>query len=641
MATIAQLEKGVQAAYDAGNMEYARILGAELVRARKDTASNIPGTQAQGTATAAPETGIGDTLAGAAEAAMTLGTGAVAGFVGAPVGMVRGLGSQIVHGTMGTQQGVQDTQKFVSDAMQAMTYQPRTQSGQEMVGAIGQVAQNLPPVIPMIGQAGMIGQAARDAMPMAIATGQRVAQPVQQAAQKAAQAVGKVPGRVQAAVVGEPSVPVPSFGQGSIGAAELSQARQRLATAQNLPVPMEGESGLTAGQAIRNQDILQFEKETAKRPVGAPLRERVGNQSAVLAKNFEVLIDRIDPATTELRQLGKNVDEALRNRMGVVNRQISAAYKAADEAGELLEPVDMVQFAPVMMDLDRFKGVAPNVGAIQNEAVRLGALIPDGNGGFRPGRVALGDSELMRQFVNQATDWTDKRQAMVAKRANEAIDMSTEGKGGELYKKARALHKGYVREFENVGLTKKLTTTKRGTDERQVAYEDAFQKIIVDAPLEELNKIRATLQREGPAGQQAWKDLKAQGIEYIKKRAYSASATDERGNPVLSPDALVKTVRQLDAEGKLDSLYGRRQAQVLRDLAELSQVIYTAPPGAVNASGTASALLTAMDTVTTFGTTGLPVPAVTLLREAAKYVKDKKVKARINQSLNFAQEAQP
>lgn len=159
--------------------------------------------------------------------------------------------------------------------------------------------------------------------------------------------------------------------------------------------------------------------------------------------------------------------------------------------------------------------------------------------------------------------------------------------------------------------------------------------------MEELNKVRATLQREGPVGQQAWKDLKAQGIEYIKSRAYSKSATDERGNPVLSPDALVKTVRQLDSEGKLDSLYGRKQAQVLRDLAELSQVIYTAPPGAVNASGTASALLTAMDTVTTFGTTGLPVPAATLLREAAKYVKNKKVKARINQSLNFAQEAQP
>jgi hypothetical protein len=633
MATIAQLEAGVKAAYDAGNMEYVRILGAELVRARKDPVNQIPGMQVQDPQETTPSASIGDTLAGAAEAALTVGTGLVGAVVGAPVGLVRGIGSQIVSGTMGTQEGLRQTQQSVSDAMEAMTYQPRGQVGQEMVGAIGKAAEVLPPFIPLIGQAGMIGESARAAMPMAIATGQRVAQPVQQAAQKAAQSIRNV---------GSGAAPaMPGFGPGSIGAADLSQARQRLATAQNMPVPFTGDASPTMGMLTRNQDVLQFEKETAKTPAGAPLRERVGNISAVASKNFEVLIDRIDPAATELRQLGKNVDQVLKTRMGVINRQISAAYKAADEAGELLDPVAMTPLAPVMMDLDRFKGVAPNVGAIQNEAVRLGALIPDGNGGFKPGRIDLGNSELMRQFVNQATDWTDKRQAMVAKRTNEAIDMATEGKGGELYKKARALHKGYVKEFENVGLTRKLTTTKRGTDERQVAYEDVFQKIIVDAPLEELNKVRSTLLRAGPEGGRAWQDLKAQGIQYIKDRAYSKSATDERGNPVMLPDAMVKTVKQLDVEGKLEALYGKKQAQVLRDLAELSQVIYTAPPGAVNSSGTSSAIITAMDTVATFGTVGIPVPAVTVLREASKYVRDKKVKARINQSLNFAQETQP
>jgi hypothetical protein len=37
----------------------------------------------------------------------------------------------------------------------------------------------------------------------------------------------------------------------------------------------------------------------------------------------------------------------------------------------------------------------------------------------------------------------------------------------------------------------------------------------------------------------------------------------------------------------------------------------------------------------TFGTTGIPVPAMKVLKEAAKYVKDRKLKARINESLNF------
>lgn len=566
------------------------------------------------------------TLAGVGEAALTLGTGALAGMVGAPAGLVKGLGTQIVGGTFGTPQGMQQTLKTAQDAMQAMTYQPRTQTGQGLIQSAGAALEGLPAVMPMIGQAGQITQSLKSAAPMAVATGQRVAAPVAQAAAKARQIVQGAP---------EPA----GFGGGSIGSAEASQAGVRQATARNLPVPLEGESGLTLGQATRNFEQLQFEKETAKRAdLGAQFRERVGNQSAVVSKNFEVLIDRIDPATTELRQLGKNVDQALKNRMGVANNKISAAYKAAEQAGEMLQPVDMVPLAPALVDLDRFAGVAPNVRAIQNEAVRLGALVPDADGAFQPGRVTLADSELLRQFVNQATDWTDKRQAMVAKRTNEAIDMATEGQGGELYRTARALHRDFVKEFENVGITKKLTTTKRGTDERQVAFEDVFQKIVVDSPIEEMNKLRGTLLKAGPDGKQTWLDLKAQGIEYIKKRAYSASATDERGNPVLSPDALVKIVRQLDTEGKLEALYGKKQAQVLRDLAELSQVIYTAPPGAINTSGTASALLTAMDTIGTFGTTGLPVPAVTVLKEGAKYIKDRKLKARINQSLNFGKE---
>lgn len=102
---------------------------------------------------------------------------------------------------------------------------------------------------------------------------------------------------------------------------------------------------------------------------------------------------------------------------------------------------------------------------------------------------------------------------------------------------------------------------------------------------------------------------------------------------MLSPDKLVRVVRRLDEDGKLVSLYGNRQAQQLRDLAELSTVIYTAPPGSINTSNTASALQVALDTTVTFGLTGVPAPVATALREASKYVKDRKVKARIEQAL--------
>ena len=54
-----------------------------------------------------------------------------------------------------------------------------------------------------------------------------------------------------------------------------------------MPVPFEGRTGLTAGQATRDFAQLQFEKETAKLgEIGAPLRERVQAQTANFIDNW-------------------------------------------------------------------------------------------------------------------------------------------------------------------------------------------------------------------------------------------------------------------------------------------------------------------------------------------------------------------
>jgi hypothetical protein len=234
------------------------------------------------------------------------------------------------------------------------------------------------------------------------------------------------------------------------------------------------------------------------------------------------------------------------------------------------------------------------VAPIRREALRLGVLAEDADGNLVPQAKPIADVELFRQFVNEATDWTDKRQALMARRINAAVDAGTEGRGGEAYKAARKLRENFANEFENVGLTKALLGTKRGTDERAVAFDDVFDKIIINAPLEEMNKLRTTLVTAGPEGKAAWNELKAGAIRYIKDRSLSTAQRDEMGNPLLSPDKLNSTIKTFDREGKLDSLFGKKQAQQLRDLGQLSIDIYTAPPGAVNFSNTASALQVAL-----------------------------------------------
>ena len=590
-----------------------------------------------------PAPSVGDRIIGAGETALSLLTGAV----GAPLGMIQGTGAgltrAILSGQFGTQQAANEIERAAAEQAARFTYAPRTQAGREMLGAVGEAAQVIPPVLPVVAAPGAVMQAAGQAAPIVQATTQRAvtaaapaAMAVVQAPARGARAVGRAAGLLppEPAALDAVSQTSAALQRGSAGAAGVPMATERVTRAEMMPVPFTGPSALTAGQASRNFAQLQFEKEAAKLPdVGAPLRERVETQTANMIRNFDALIDMPSPVAADPRAMGRGVDRALVNRVEVERRKVRNAYQQAEAEGAMQAPVELAPLAQQLANLSSLEGLVPTIPAVRREAIRLGALVPDENGNLVPQQIDLKTSETLRQFVNANTDWADRREAIVGKQINASIDSATEGVGGEAYRAARKLRERFANEFENVGLTAKLLGTKRGTDERQVAFGDVFDKVIISSPVEEMNKLRSTLLRSGPEGQQAWSDLKAGGIRFIKDASLSPSQRDSAGNPLLSAPKLQSTVRELDDMGKLEALYGKRQAQVLRDLAELASDIYTAPPGAINTSNTASALQVAMDSLVTFGATGVPAPTLNLLKEANKYVRNRKTRARIEAAL--------
>jgi hypothetical protein len=593
----------------------------------------------------APTPGILDRLVGAGETALTLGTAATGGTLGTIVGTGKGIAQQILSGEFGTPQALRAIEQSAAEGARALTYQPRGQEGQEMTQAAGQfLGEVLPPVLPIVSAPGAVLQAARTTAPTAGALSQIAGAQAQRglaATQQAAQATGQAIARpVQAATtavretlgMAPPSTTQAAGAQRSAGAAATPVDLQRVTTAESLG--FVGDAGLTAGQRTRNFADLQFEKETAKLgDVGAPLRERISNQTANLIQQFDAMVDRTEPLLAEPRDIGQAVSQAIVNKAEIARRKVGAAYTKAREDGSMLEPATLDNLATTAADVQRFEGVAPNVAPIRKEALRLGILAEDADGNLIAQAKAIDDTELLRQFVNEATDWTDKRQALMAKKINAAIDAGTEGKGGETYKAARKLRQDFANEFENVGLTAQILSTKKNTSERAIAFENVFDKIILNAPLEEMNKVRKTLISAGPDGKQAWNELKSNTSRYIINKALSTAQRDERGQPLISPDKLNSVIRSMDRAGKLEALYGKKQAQQIRDLGEIAIDIYTAPPGAINFSNTASALQVALDSVATFGLTGIPAPAVTALREASKYAKNRQVRMRVQQSL--------
>jgi hypothetical protein len=587
---------------------------------------------------------MGQRVVGAGETALSLLTGAV----GAPLGMIQGTGAglarEILSGQFGTPAAAQRIEQAATEQAARFTYAPRTAAGQEMLGAVGETLQQVaPPVLPQIAAPGMAIQAVTQQAPLAAATAGRVAaaaapaaQAVVQAPARAARAAGRAAGLLppEPAALDAVSQTSAALQRGSAGASGLAIGTERVARAEMMPVPFTGPSALTAGQASRNFAQLQFEKESAKLPdVGAPLRERVETQTANMIRNFDALIDMPNPVAADPRAMGRGVDRALVNRVEVQRRKVRDAYEKAEAEGEMQDPVEMAPLASQLTTMVPLEGLVKTIPAIRAEGIRLGVLGLDEAGNLVPRTVSLETSELLRKFVNKYTDWGDSSQAIVSRQINASIDAATEGAGGEAYRAARKQRERFANEFENVGLTAKLLGTKRGTDERQVAFGDVFDKVIISSPVEEMNKLRSTLLRSGTEGQQAWSDLKAGGIRFIKDASLSPSQRDASGNPLLSPDKLQRTVRTLDQDGKLEALYGKRQAQVLRDLADIATDIYTAPPGAINTSNTASALMIAMDTIGTAAFTGMPAPAVTALREASKYVRNRKTRARIEAAL--------
>jgi hypothetical protein len=623
----AEMQPPAPAPTQVAQVDPRRVPGAtaeSVAEARRQALiSQIPGADGRPVPPPAPYVppSVGERIIGAGEAALTATTAATGGTLGLIGGTLEGLAQQILSGNFGTPEAARLVEEAAMRRAGQLTYEPRTAGGQEAVEFLGDVAQQIPPFVPVIGQAGTLAQSTRAA-----------AVPVEAAARRTATAVREAPARVVEAVREAPTMVRP--GRAAAGAAATPEELRRVTVAETMPVPFTKESGLTEGQRTRNFAQLQFEKETAKvGELGAPLRERVANQTAVMLQNFDAMVDRLDPILVEPRDIGRAVDRAIVKKAEVARRRVREAYERARAEGELRAPVTLDTLATAAADVQRFEGVANNVAPIRREAIRLGVLVEDANGNLVPRPSTLDDVEILRQFVNEATDWADGRQALMARKINSAIDEGTEGLGGELYRAARKVRQNFANEFENVGLTAKLLATKRGTDERAIALDDVFDKIIISAPLEEMNKVRRTLISAGPEGRQAWNEMKANTIRYIKDRSLSPSQRDEMGNPLLSPDKLNRTILALDKEGKLDSLFGKKQAQQLRDLGQLSIDIYTAPPGAVNFSNTASALQVALDTVLTFGVTGVPAPAATALREASKYVKNRETKARIQKAL--------
>lgn len=443
--------------------------------------------------------------------------------------------------------------------------------------------------------------------------------------------------------------PAPQAGAGgarSAGAAAVEAGRLRQARANELPVPIK----LTEGQRSRELGQQRFERETAKDPeMGAPIRERFEEQNAKLQQNLDEFIDRTGAEAGDLRGAGEAVDKALRARAAKDKTRIRTLYKEAEKAGDMEAPVSLDALIKHLNESAPEGTTAPLINTARNLAVKLG-IASERNGELVPvvskptdvlrtrkpeAAVTLGRAEQLRQAINRnaGAEPTNIRQAAIMKKL---IDEATESAGGRAYRKARAARVRFAKDYENVAIVKNLIGKKKGTTDRAIALEDVVRRSILDpsTSLDDVRQIRRVLNTEGDAGKQAWKELQGATLNHIKDEATKNVARDQQGNAIVSPAQLDRAIQKLDKNGKLDFVFGKKGAEMLRTVNDVAKDVLVATPGAVNTSNTASVLAGLMD-VAISGTTGVPAPLMTSLRLMTKSIKDRKTRARVQKALGL------
>lgn len=538
------------------------------------------------------------------ETPATLATGAFGGLVG----NIAGVGASLLSPERGTPQGAKIGEQTAQRIAEMFTYQPRGQGAKDVLEAAAPFMQNVAAIpIPTLQAAG--------------ATAKPLVQALRTYGEAGAQQVANTPAVIAKALRNRQEPPLSGVGAASVGDANL-----RMARALQLPIPIQ----LTEGQATRKFAQQRFERETAKDPeLGIKLRERATDQNTQILRNFDSFIEQTGADLSgNLRAVGEVVDSALVAKATKAKTEINNAYSKARAAGETKAVVDVSPLDNWLVANEAEAIAVPEINSIKS---KLETLKKSTNN-----QISIDDVENLYQAAGQLSKEGDPSSVFMRQVKTILNDM-TEGVGGDLYKNARSLRTKYGKEFENVGVINKLLSTKPGTTDRVVALEDVYRHSIQNGSLDDVRQIRRVLQTAGPNGAKAWKELQGQTIKDIKDAITKNVQRDELGNPVVSPAAMDKMISSLDADGKLDFIFGKNGAENLRAINDTTKNALVAVPNAVNQSNTASVVLAALDTIIS-GASGLPLPVLSGGRYAMKKYKEKKTANKVAQALSYGEQ---
>lgn len=469
---------------------------------------------------------------------------------------------------------------------------------------------------------------------------------VKTAAIEGAETVGKAKEQVQQQfkTLKETMKPEANPNLRSIGAAEADKVAVRKANAQDLWEPID----LERSQLTRDFADVNWAREHAKDPVaGKMFRDMYADQNAKVSTNFQKAINNTGAELTgiERSELGQKINDVVDTYKKDRYQKVSDAYNAADKAGETLE---QVSYKPLLDYINNkrptVKTQNPILSTIEEELAHNDPIqireVLDKEGKkveqeYRNGTINLRQFEDIRKLIAEETEQGTSN-GFHGNQLRKTIDQLTANKGGELYKTARKLNTDYMTEFEDTPTVKNITALKKGTVDRVVPLEQLPEKLLLSATKDQVQQVFNTLAKAGPEGQQMINELRGVLGEHLRDQTFQGVNRDVHGNYVPSAPKLNAALEKLDKSGKLDLVFGKKDAERFRTLNEVVQDIRTVPEGSVNYSGTAANLKTMLaDLAGSYVATGVPVPILTAAKYTANQFKTLRDVNRVKDFIDF------
>lgn len=584
------------------------------VQAQHQAASTPPAAPAQPSYWDRFKTGAADALAipaTLAQGATALGEGAL--HLGSQVAAfpVEGAASAYQLATSPAGLRVRNANAAVDAVGRAMTYQPRTTGGQIASGAADTVLS-----LPAKG-ADYVGQKVTDATGSAGAgaTTSLALQSVpvllgaRYAAGKAAKAraAATAPPAMTPAERAEAYVnsrtaldwnsltdafkeKITTIAQSATDLSKLDpDAVARQARLDKLQIPA------TRGTIERSLPQLTTEENLSKSEAGAPIRDIMAQQDQRLHDLVSALRNPTSPTTRQ--GVGTAVQSAAISKQAVHNQAVSAAYDSARAAGETAQLADVEPLRQWLKEPANSRNAGFLRSALKDYAPE------EGQG------VTINDLENIRKEAVAKTLGPPSTEGHYAGQAVGVIDNILDNSGGDKYKAARALYKAGKSEFDRQKLMRDMVSDKSGTTDRATALEDTFDRVIRSGSAEQLKQFKDSLTTGGTtatraAGASAWQALQGATIDYLRSAAAGKRAIPGEKGQLQFNSTFLDALHELDADGKLDTIFGIQKAKQVREIAQAVRDVRTKPAGRIAGSDTAARIISTLERVSNIPVAG-------------------------------------